>query len=200
MPIIQRPDLTKAIRSRYELSGPDPVTFLAPEIVPVTIVDSLLDVPEGEWRSCWGISAPPAGGAGTYAFTMLFNPASSGVLVSIDSITISQPNGDRQLVICHRNSIEGTQEATYFRDYRITTGVGPPRPVTQLWYSAQGFFANIGTIMQSYYIAAYRPFTFDRPIVLVPGVAISAGVNAANEALGHINFTWKERALFQTEA
>ncbi len=43
MPRIQNPELANALRLRYSLKGAAPIDTLAPEIVPITIVDSLLE-------------------------------------------------------------------------------------------------------------------------------------------------------------
>lgn len=82
MPRIQLPDLVQRIVRRYGLVGvPGPDT-IAPEIVPVAIVDVIEQEVGVGVRYCMGAGTQGAS-VGKYEIVHLQNPANSGILVEV---------------------------------------------------------------------------------------------------------------------
>jgi len=66
------------------------IDTVAPEIMPIVIVGDLTGQPlGGQTRWAMGAANPAAGGAGTYAVVQLWNPASSGVELVLESYVMS---------------------------------------------------------------------------------------------------------------
>lgn len=78
MPIIQRPDLVAKIRKKYELTGPDAISTISPEVVPVVLLEDLSREDPGiAVKYCWGFSI--SGATTNTAHVELYNPPGSGV-------------------------------------------------------------------------------------------------------------------------
>lgn len=115
MPQIHRPDLATAIRREYGIRGAQGFDTIAPEIVPVSIVD---DVALEKGRHAMG-SAGGAGAAGERAFVII-GALSADVLVHVHEVWVSAGAAQTLNIIAATNStVTITPGTKHFLDRRI---------------------------------------------------------------------------------
>jgi len=192
MPEIQSSDPGRKLRERYDLVGASPAPFLAPELVPVVIVDDLteFDVLSAEFeRPCTVHETQGAPGAGVHAVVMLANPSGSGVLAIGDDVYLSTAPGGR---INWRLFASAPVIADHgqFRDSRLpgtpacgsvatTSGVAPDDD-----WQIQLADLSIDTAGVIYPL----------PYVISPGFVLQMKISITNISLS-ASIRWRERTL-----
>lgn len=86
MPKHNRPEVSEALRKRYDTDVPATFETIAPELVPVIIAEDL-QARESVERYAHGGQISSAV-AGQYSHTGIYNPVGSGVLVYVDRVTV----------------------------------------------------------------------------------------------------------------
>lgn len=193
MPTIQDPELNQAIRRRFELVGRDPINFLAPEIVPVVLIDDLSIAPTTGWRGAiTGSSINRV--AGEVAAFQVFNPVGSGKLVRWDRVVLSDPDGISYYHLGRYNvDLDAALTQKFFRDTRSEGG-----PVAKVNATTDAT-PNLGNRIGIFRTQASSTNTFlDLDYILEPGEGLLIQLTDTNHIL-NCTAWWSERHLTQAE-
>lgn len=143
MPIIQRPDLVAKIRKKYELTGPDAVSTISPELVPVVILENLAEQDPGD-------SKKYCAGGGTVAaavnvnYVHLYNPVGSGMEIRLRRFRVGV-SSSRLITLRYSNGMAGT--TPYGAVYNRNLGQsGTPAALLQFLDTAVPQGAAIGGV------------------------------------------------------
>jgi len=172
------------------------VAEVLPELFPVIDVErvpgELLVL--GATRICTG-SENEGPTVGLLSRVQLFNPADSGFLVTISSMTFASTTGENIRWNIETAAIGGLSTNKAFRDGRLT---GTTRPVAEVRSDATGA-ATVRSWQTQ--IASSRPITLtdeNGVAVLAPGtgLTVQGGTNNANL---FVSFLWRERVALEAE-
>lgn len=192
MAFIQAPELARRLQRKFDTDGPGPTHTLAPEIVPVVLVEDLTPaLPEdtGFIRQCVG-TVYQAGVAAEYAHAQLFNPDGSGSILHAEMAVVSIGAADTVNVAFYDTRL-GNDGSVYFRDRRLAGS-----PVGAVTNDSGG--AELGTNIAPIESPGDEAITIPLDIILAPGqgLVLNVGVNNALNA----SFWWTERAGLEGEA
>lgn len=193
MALIQVPEIARKIQRRFGTDGPAPVHTVAPEIVPVAIIEDLTQAgPEdtGFLRFCIGYSDPPTPAASNYCHAQLFNPASSGVLVHLEGAYCSVASASKIYVQLYDTELSsaGVQN---FRDRRLE---GNPAARA----SRQNHTAYLGTRIAPLTLQQDDVTSIPLDILLPPGSGLVIVAASSNMAMYTVWY-WSERSTLDGE-
>ena len=183
---INAPDLVQRIRERYGIRGPEGIEALAPEIVPVAIVD-LLEAGQAADQHWYTRGHHLVAVAGQYCALGLDNPAGSGRLAVIRRVDLLCGGqvlfgvGTTQLTTAISAASNLDRRET---DYFFSTAL--MRHMT----AAGGAW---GTFDGDIYVNATIPYGLELPVVLRPGDRYAFRTQLVNTAL-NVNILWYETA------
>lgn len=185
MPVIQRPDLVAKIRKKYELTGPDAISTISPELVPVVVLEDLAESDPGDARKfCTGYAS--TGVPVNTGHVELWNPADSGVNVKVTRASCWLSAGGSFYVTFHSAALSTPSGV------RINTNLGQsgdPAALTLSEDNAVPLGAVIGYYV--YNAGAASSDIVQRPILLQPGQGL--GMRAVTAATNvNANFLWEE--------
>jgi hypothetical protein len=191
---IQRPDLVAKIRKAFEISAPDPVATLAPEIVPIVITEDLSKTDLGQTeKHCVGYGGQAAT-ASKYSQVLLWNPAESGVDGYLDWLSMYDSSGASVWSVRFCAAImtnAGTEWNTFLgRTGRVAplSGVAEP-PALQVVREANTVAE--GTIIWQGRNDGYTE-RMDFPFRIAPGRGIAITLATVNHSLVG-GFGWREQ-------
>lgn len=193
MPEIQVPELARKLARRFGITGYSPAPTLAPEIVPVAIVENLTDPNEedtGFERLCIGTFSQ-ANVAGQYSHAQLLNPTGSGIIVNVEALYLHADNATTLRLKDYDTALTTAADA-YFRDRRLEG-----RPGAQVRNQAD--VAMLGTTLGNFAVAtAADTIAIPLDFLLPEGKAIAVvGVTVNLYLYG--TFFWSERQRLPAE-
>jgi len=192
MPEIQNPEIVRNIEKRYNIRGYPGPGILAPEIVPVSIVDDITGEADRETHPYWGYLQQAAGGAGTYAAIALVNPSESGVIVQVTAVNWQA--GTSGGAVNMRRNVTATPTGAVGTADKNLDGRSAASATAYLKKEASGaqitpefYVVQNGTATTHLELLPYN-------IILEPTntfwvQAVTANINI------HVNFIWTERPL-----
>lgn len=122
MPIIQRPDLVEKVRKAYEITGPDAVSTISPELAPVVIVDDLRQRQEDLERRAVG-HAVVAAVAGQYSQTNLYlPPAATATVLKVEHALVSTSGTGVTYLTDDSTTFASAADSYRWRDRRLAGG------------------------------------------------------------------------------
>lgn len=186
---IQRPDLVQRIVRRYGIVGAQGPDTIAPEIVPVSIVD-VLELEGAEEVGC-GMGANVQLAAAQYSQIQLLNPANSGVIALVDRVDLTI-GGASSFVIGFYGTALPTATDVRLLDTRLTGTVPACKG-----YKDDGASKVIGVTTQfvNGYASGYHefyPVELEGRVVLDEGQGIVVELTTVNVSLWSSIF-WRER-------
>ena len=116
MPEIQVPEIVQKLRERFSLKGHASISTLAPEIVPVVLVEDLAASADDEWRH-YGFGYQVSAVAAQFSQIGLFNPVGSGKLAEITGFLVRMPSISAVLFL-QKNALLSAHTACVERDFR----------------------------------------------------------------------------------
>lgn len=187
MPMIQRPDLVAKIRKTYELVGPDPIASISPELVPVVVIDNLVDDDPGDSRLFAAGDIVVTAVAGQASEAHLFNPAASGV----------------DLFLEHMHFVDETGSAFYYISYFAAALAGAGTTINRNLGAAgepagrvlgAAAAVPIGVSLMKYYsnTAGDAKRSHDQKWRIPPGEGIGFTAVTVNHTIA-ADFFWHER-------
>lgn len=165
MSIIQRPDLTAKVRKAYEITGPDAIQTISPELVPVVILDDLSS--KAPTFGCIGYGTMGAS-ATDYGHVQLYNPATSDLVVLVKKIEFHCGTAMNAGLCLHDSDGDLTSESTA-KSYTDRTRSGSP--VARLMYDAVS--PTVGTIIAQYWARQLEILRLEPNITLDPGQGVN---------------------------
>ena len=197
MATIQQNRWDQLVRRVAGLIGPgSKVNNTIGDLFPMLDVENLpaeLYLLSGTRISYGGVSI--TGAAGEFSRAQLFNPADSGVIATITSITLA--SAATQILRFSQVDVAETLNTLRqrSRDLRLTLATEPTCNIRSASEAAV-----LGDVLL-FRLLANTPFTLTDPngiVVLAPGLGltVSAGTVATNIT---VNFFWRERAAEQSE-
>jgi hypothetical protein len=185
VPEIQNPEVVRNIEKRYGLKGYPGPGNISPEIVPVTLVDDITTSEDLDLHPFQGNLTAAAGGAGTFASTQLWNPASSGKIVTLEKILVFSSSGG---TFYFRINLAGTLTTVsankQARDSRSST-----LPSANIRSEALGaVFTPTMTIVQG----SGGTYELEWHVILDEDASVYCQTSSANDAFV-TTFFWTER-------
>ncbi len=193
MAFIQVPEIARKIQRRFGTDGPAPTHTIAPEIVPVALVEDLTDTtPEdtGFQRACFGYSGQ-SGAASNNSHVQLFNPAGSGVMLHVEAALVSIGSAGNADLRYHDTELSTAGSNESFRDRRIGG-----RPVGRT--SAQNNGSALGTSLATLALPGTESIQVPVDVLLDEGQGIlflAASQNISVTCLWY----WQERSKLPGE-
>ena len=191
MPEIQDPELSSKLRERFQVKGHGTISTLAPEIVPVVVVDDFSAQDLGTWSPAVAGDIRVAAGGTEMHHWSLTNPANSGMLLEVLSIQISAGFSGPPWNVYFDIRTLTTLLTSHWRDRRLGGN-----PVGDLrWENPTGVIAGMIYRIDNLDIdnAPYEVLNHG-PIILPPGRNVAVSEQDAN-LTGSVVFTWRERQL-----
>lgn len=185
MPEIQNPEIVRNIEKAYGLKGYPGPGIISPEIVPVTIVDSLLEAGNID-LSPWQGYVTQAASAGKYSTVSLENPPNSGKIVILERFySLSDSHTVANMRISIGASLTNISTAYSSRDTRRAQTV----PTADLSYEDL-----VGAITPTwkYYGLSTAGITIEGPWILAPNASFYVQSATVNDGF-MCNFMWSER-------
>lgn len=169
MALIQKGDSQKKLREAYAIEGGGPSPVLAPEIVPVTLVDDLSQDPNDETRNVPCIGHGNAGAtAAEYSYVQLWNLPDSGFDLYVEACWVYQATA-AEIAIKHYN-IALTGGGTWSTYQRVLNG---KNPLLQFPVYGKTSASNLlGTSLA-------KPYVGTSPVLIPMGVTIGPGYSLA---------------------
>lgn len=175
-----RPDVAENLRKTFDCDMPASFETLAPEIVPVTIVNP------GENRDvlvkCFGgyaWSAAPT----NFGWVQLYNPAASGVDLFLERFDLNMIAYNRMAIMDYQTALSTAANSEHYQDYRRS---GTPQG--QVRFEDR---VSIGNIIASYFPIAAHIFSVHLDVVIPPGTGFSLRGETATTHT--VIFYWSER-------
>lgn len=163
---IQAPELIQAIVRRYGIVGSSGPDTLAPEIVPVSVVDYLPDATTQAQRRC-GFGVKQAGAAAQYSQVQLLNPTGSGILCFLDFWQVRLESAQPWVVGFYDTALPTAGEARML-DRRLV-GTVPACLVKQ----DDGVSKVVGAASQFFYeSSSFRGFNGPGYVILDEGTGV----------------------------
>ena len=188
MPRHQLPEIIRNIEQRYGIRGPAGIDVIAPEIVPVTLVDDLTKeqaIQELVAIGAGGITSDPA----QFATVQLYNPATS--LVDLDvMMAYTRVTAQHVVYVEHGATFINNlaMRGLPIRARGVATGpVGEVHEISHATAPATG-----GTIVMDLELDGSRPDVLWQPWYLEPGDTLTVQNAVAQQYMG-VSFTWTER-------
>jgi len=194
VPEISTPELSSALRRRFEIVGEGVIDTLSPEIVGVVILDDLATA-EPFRRAIGGTSQSNV--AGQYSQIQLRNPVGSGTVLLVEQIVMAQT---AVAITVYLSVLEqsnfGTVVTPAWADTRLLG-----RPTGQLGRQASAALLSnlvVGSPFMVRRVPGDNAYLTGVGITLMPGWAAMLETSAVNEPLIG-SFIWSERALKQED-
>jgi hypothetical protein len=184
------------VRAFFGMRGGNPVETLK-ELVPVVVVENDRIEFRGagnEWT--WGAGTQvAAGGVGNFARVGIHNPAGSGVIVVVESITICNNTGaslnmQGGSILTETVIVPGVSSLCRPRDARVFGQQAAGRIVTNN-ASATAITLAVFDVQ----VLPATAFTWRDEYVVPPGFILWSGSSVANNASGLISYCFRERPL-----
>jgi len=194
MALIQVPDIARKLARRFGIDGPAPADTLAPEIVPVVLVEDLTAPDEedsGYERTCIGKQSVGALAA-NYSYVQLYNPSGSGVLVVVEAMILSV--GGNSAISIRNYDTAATSLGTdlSFRDRRLSGA-----PAAQVRYVQSG--ANLGDAVAQAFAVGNDQYLTPLDFLLSPGKGLCTRPDTQN-VQNITTLFWSERPLLSGES
>jgi len=164
VPIPQTPDLALRLQRQYRLQGL-PSIVLAPEVVPVVILDTIPADAGMPSRDCMGWANSGKAGA-DYSQFVFENPSTSGLSMTLDRILVGGDGDAGDVLIARATAFTGFTQIGG-TSFRAIGTVGRP---SAFWGSrVSGTFPTAVFTVQKYHILAGEMSEFEIDISLDPG-------------------------------
>lgn len=193
MPLIHAPDVSTRLRNRYGIVGEGTVDTLAPELVPIAIVDDLREAQQSEDLECWAGHElnPSAAENAEHAFINPTVPGDVGRLVVITDLFFAGSNIGDVIVSVVRGTISGfTFRSSEFRDLFLEGTPG----VTGL-YSRSSAAGVEGTIVMVVRVSNENTLHIVNPnIIMAPETHLVIRREIADDTQ-RVSVFWNQRPL-----
>jgi len=188
VPIIQRPDLVAKVRKSFELTGPDAVSTISPELVPVVLVEDITERDPTYLDKYCIEGAYKAAVAAQYTSSALWNPADSGIDLILDEMRV-MGTGTDAYTIRFWNSDPGAVSGTGAANRGIGRS-GTPTARVRTNNAAAPLGATVG--YERYQNTTIVLFRKEGLVRLQPGEGFGFTNNTVN--LPHFAlYLWRER-------
>lgn len=188
MPVIQRPDLVAKVRRKYELTGPDAISTISPELVPVVLMEDLSEGDiGGAVKYCAGYAT--SGVPTNTGHVQLWNPAGSNVNLYVKKIDVWLGSSNQFFLVYYSTVLSGGTGLVINRHVGLSG-----YPAAQTYY--QDSVAPLGAALEYYNYntgSGPQPCLIDNWLI-PPGEGIGVRADAvATKAVA--NFLWEEIAV-----
>lgn len=191
MPIHQAPEIVDRLKRRFGIVGSAGIDTIAPEIVPVVLVEDLQRERSFPlYRECIGgdTNGPVVA---QFSYLQLLNPAGSNILVTIERFIVSATAAGAVDLRELDAALAGLSTLKGFRDRRI-----PGDPVAELrgGSDAGALGSQVGLVT----IPANEALTVRVDYTLTPGRGFACNSDQTNVQF-RASFFWTERTLLRVE-
>lgn len=193
---IQAPDLVQRIVRRYGIVGAQGPDTIAPEIVPVSIVDELLSE-QGEVLKRASGGGTRSGVAGEYSLCGVWNPSGGGVIVLPRAVYLDDTTGPSVYALGYIAAAPGTAVESRYWDNRLA-GTDPVAYVAHETNASKeiGVATNTHTLYSLN--TAGQQYVNLEGVVLDEGTGFALEIGTVQHAV-YFTFVWDERPKLRTD-